>query len=85
VGFEPNIPVFERAKTFHALDRATTGIGWEYIRMLIIVIYYLASYLYVTSNLTDASLFLPHSQFAADALLPLQLVFCLQKLLLATT
>jgi hypothetical protein len=24
VGFEPTIPVFERAKTFHALDRATT-------------------------------------------------------------
>jgi hypothetical protein len=25
VGFEPMIPVFERAKTVHALDRATTG------------------------------------------------------------
>jgi hypothetical protein len=25
--FEPTIPVFERAKTFHALDRATTVIG----------------------------------------------------------
>jgi hypothetical protein len=24
VGFEPTIPVFERAKTVHALDRATT-------------------------------------------------------------
>jgi hypothetical protein len=27
VGFEPTIPVFERAKTVHALDRAATGIG----------------------------------------------------------
>jgi hypothetical protein len=26
VGFEPTIPVFERAKTVHALDRAATGI-----------------------------------------------------------
>jgi hypothetical protein len=27
VGFEPTIPAFERAKTVHALDRATTVIG----------------------------------------------------------
>jgi hypothetical protein len=27
VGFEPMIPVFERAKTAHALDRAATVIG----------------------------------------------------------
>jgi hypothetical protein len=27
VGFEPMYPVFERAKTFHALDRAGTVIG----------------------------------------------------------
>jgi hypothetical protein len=27
VGFKPTIPVFERAKTFHALDRAATVIG----------------------------------------------------------
>jgi hypothetical protein len=27
MGFEPTIPVFERAKTVHALDRATTAIG----------------------------------------------------------
>jgi hypothetical protein len=27
VGFEPTIPVFERAATVHALDRATTVIG----------------------------------------------------------
>jgi hypothetical protein len=27
VGFEPSIPVFERAKTVHALDRAATMIG----------------------------------------------------------
>jgi hypothetical protein len=27
LGFEPTIPVFERAKTVHALDRAVTVIG----------------------------------------------------------
>jgi hypothetical protein len=27
VGFEPTIPVFERAKTFHALDRAATVVS----------------------------------------------------------
>jgi hypothetical protein len=27
VGFESTIPVFERAKAFHALDRAATVIG----------------------------------------------------------
>jgi hypothetical protein len=27
VGFESTIPVFERAKTVHALDRAATVIG----------------------------------------------------------
>jgi hypothetical protein len=27
VGFEPTTPVFEREKTVHALDRATTVIG----------------------------------------------------------
>jgi hypothetical protein len=30
VGFEPTIPAFERAKTFHALDRAVTMIGFLY-------------------------------------------------------
>jgi hypothetical protein len=29
VGFEPNAPVFERAKTVHALDRAATVIGFK--------------------------------------------------------
>jgi hypothetical protein len=28
--FEPTIPVFERAKTVHALDRAATVIGYFY-------------------------------------------------------
>jgi hypothetical protein len=28
VGFEPTIPVFERAKPVHALDRALTVIGY---------------------------------------------------------
>jgi hypothetical protein len=27
VGFEPTVPVFERAKTVHVLDRAATVIG----------------------------------------------------------
>jgi hypothetical protein len=27
VGFEPTIPVFKQAKTFHAIDRTTTVIG----------------------------------------------------------
>jgi hypothetical protein len=27
VGFEPTIPVFERAKTVHALDHATTTVN----------------------------------------------------------
>jgi hypothetical protein len=30
VGFEPTIPVFERAKTVHALDSAATVIGLEF-------------------------------------------------------
>jgi hypothetical protein len=29
VGFEPTIPVFQRAKTVHALDRAVTVIGYQ--------------------------------------------------------
>jgi hypothetical protein len=32
VGFEPTIPVFERAKTVHALDRAATVIGYNFIQ-----------------------------------------------------
>jgi hypothetical protein len=30
LGFEPTIPVFERTKTVHALDRAATVIGEEF-------------------------------------------------------
>jgi hypothetical protein len=29
VGLEPTIPVFERAKTVHALDGAATVIGYD--------------------------------------------------------
>jgi hypothetical protein len=29
VGFEPTTPAFERAKTFHSLDRAATVIGLD--------------------------------------------------------
>jgi hypothetical protein len=31
MGFELTIPVFERAKTFHALDRAATVIGISHV------------------------------------------------------
>jgi hypothetical protein len=31
VEFEPTIPVFERAKTVHVLDRAATVIGQRYM------------------------------------------------------
>jgi hypothetical protein len=37
VGFEPTIPAFERAKTFHALERAATVIGKYIIKSLISV------------------------------------------------
>jgi hypothetical protein len=33
VGFEPMTPVFERAKTIHALDRAATVIRPDIIRL----------------------------------------------------
>jgi hypothetical protein len=33
VGFEPTIPVFVRAKTFHASDRAATVIGFGNIML----------------------------------------------------
>jgi hypothetical protein len=33
VGFEPTIPVFERAKTVHALDRAATVIGCSFSKL----------------------------------------------------
>jgi hypothetical protein len=32
VGFETTIPAFERAKKFHAVDRAATVTGTQYIR-----------------------------------------------------
>jgi hypothetical protein len=36
VGFESMIPVYQRAKTVHALDRAATVIGYAYITCIII-------------------------------------------------
>jgi hypothetical protein len=36
VGFKPTIPVFELAKTVHALDRATTVIGSGFSTLAII-------------------------------------------------
>jgi hypothetical protein len=32
VGFDPTIPAFERAKTFHALEHAVTVIGKSLLR-----------------------------------------------------
>jgi hypothetical protein len=43
VGFDPTIPVFERAKAFHALDHAAVVIGFllvesvKYIKTLILL------------------------------------------------
>jgi hypothetical protein len=34
VGLEPTIPVFEQAKTIHALDRAATVIGLVYVILI---------------------------------------------------
>jgi hypothetical protein len=41
-GFEPTVPVFNRAKTFHALDRAVTVTGELtcYIDILILSVIY---------------------------------------------
>jgi hypothetical protein len=35
VGLEPSIGAFERTKTVHALDRAATAIGSEFIGLLL--------------------------------------------------
>jgi hypothetical protein len=41
VGFEPTIPVFERAKTVHALDREATVISYTYItfKLISLIVY----------------------------------------------
>jgi hypothetical protein len=45
VGFKPTIPVFERGKKFHALDRAITVIGYKYSsRIKIYRIIYIQAY-----------------------------------------
>jgi hypothetical protein len=38
VGFEPTTPVFERAKTFHVLDRAVIVIGYKRDYRVVIII-----------------------------------------------
>jgi hypothetical protein len=38
VGFKPMIPVFERAKTRHALDCTATVIGWYYSQFVLLAI-----------------------------------------------
>jgi hypothetical protein len=56
VRFEPTIPVFERAKTVHALDRATTVIGSrlmlgrEIIIIIIIIIIIMAPQPFVVES-----------------------------------
>jgi hypothetical protein len=40
VGFEPTIPVFERTKTVHTLDRATTVIGKPVAQLAKIIRYF---------------------------------------------
>jgi hypothetical protein len=47
VGFEPTIPVFEQAKTVHALSRAVTVIG--------IYVYFVVRYLTTLSVCTSFS------------------------------
>jgi hypothetical protein len=51
VGFEPTILVYERAKTFRALDRAATVIGILYTRTYIEII----NLLYEVSLQTQAA------------------------------
>jgi hypothetical protein len=55
VGFEPMIPIFQRAKTFHALDRAATVIGkYVLIRALmpyISIIFFSKEYCLRTPNI----------------------------------
>jgi hypothetical protein len=38
MGFEPTIPVFERAKTLHAFDRAANSIG-SYSRVMLLLVF----------------------------------------------
>jgi hypothetical protein len=56
VGFELTIPVSERAKTFHALDRAAAGIGCQQILPLLKEerrnLGHNSKFIYVFSNLT---------------------------------
>jgi hypothetical protein len=57
VGFEPTTPVFERAKTIHALDRASTVIGLINLRVTIIGRAFLDEPLAI---LFSSSLLVPH-------------------------
>jgi hypothetical protein len=46
VGFEPTIPVFERAKTVHALNCASIVIGLHRFTLMTLWYYYYYEYLY---------------------------------------
>jgi hypothetical protein len=60
VGYEPTIPVFERAKTVHALDRAATVIGVVNHLEDVNVVIYLISFKYLC-NLVEILLICPQS------------------------
>jgi hypothetical protein len=66
VGFEPMIPVFERAKTFHALYRAATVIGFLQI-VFFIFLYFFCELLNSTqrflSNIRCSSIDLGYKTF----------------------
>jgi hypothetical protein len=53
VGFGPTIPAFERAKTFHALDRAATVIGETRLQETFIATCWLTGWHHTTINYTD--------------------------------
>jgi hypothetical protein len=61
VGFEPTIPVFERAKTVRAIDRATVVIDYSFLRLLDIrleygvIMYYLVLHKYIVCKNTGFS------------------------------
>jgi hypothetical protein len=65
------IPVFERAKTFHALDRAATVIG-HFLSLTSIIYRLLPLFTEVTSNLNVKVLHIKHA-------LTLETTFCLHN------
>jgi hypothetical protein len=66
VGFEPTIPVLERAKTVRALDSATTVLGMRILNMGANILFFmligLAIYLLKQRFLFETSFFPPYKQ-----------------------